>query len=578
MTETTTVAGTVPDVPTALALTPGDGQLGVSWTAPINNGGSAITGYSVQYRTGSGNWSDWPHGGTATTATITGLTNGTAYQVQVRTVNNIGNGPWSNAAIGTPAGFPAAPAAPTLTESSEQLTVVWVAPANNGGALTAYDVEYREGTEGDWEVHRHPGTGTSTVITGLTNGQSYQVQVRGRNIRGAGAWSDATLGTPFGALSVPRNVTLVAEDGAITVSWETPASTGGLPITGYKITYYPTASPGSSLSMSVAPVVRTLQIGGLTNGTPYSVRVAAVNRQGDGSLSTALETTPFAPSTPGVPTGLLLIPHNEQITASWTAPTNNGGRPITGYSVQYRTGSGNWSDWPHGGTGTSAIITGLTNGTSYQVRVAAINQQGTGSYTATKDSSPVRFTIPGVPSDLILTDDDTQLTIDWTAPIDTGGSALTGYSVQYRVGSGNWTDWPHGGTATTATITGLTNGTSYQVRVAAINQQGTGYYLEGVGIPILLTVPGVPTGLSLTPGNSLITASWTALHQHIGGRPITGYSVQYRVGSTGLFTDWPHIGTGTSAIITGLTDATSYDVQGSGHQQPRHGSLRYGNI
>ena len=95
-------AASVPSAPTAPVLTPGDGELGVRWTAPVDNG-SAIDDYDVRYGTG-GAWTELPDGAksTATTATIPGLTNGTAYQVQVRAGNAVGDGAWSSSATGTP--------------------------------------------------------------------------------------------------------------------------------------------------------------------------------------------------------------------------------------------------------------------------------------------------------------------------------------------------------------------------------------------------------------------------------------------------------------------------------------------
>ena len=72
-------------------------SLTATWTAPTNTG-PAIRGYDVQYRKGTtGNFTAWPHTGTAVTTTITGLTAGTSYQVQVRAVSSEDAGPWSAA-------------------------------------------------------------------------------------------------------------------------------------------------------------------------------------------------------------------------------------------------------------------------------------------------------------------------------------------------------------------------------------------------------------------------------------------------------------------------------------------------
>ena len=116
-------------------------------TAPSDNG-AAIDDYDVRYRTGGGSWTELPDAvkSTSTTATITGLTNGTAYEVQVRAGNSVGDGAWSASATGTPvaaAAVPSAPSAPSLTAGDGQLGVSWTAPSDNGAAIDDYDLRYR---------------------------------------------------------------------------------------------------------------------------------------------------------------------------------------------------------------------------------------------------------------------------------------------------------------------------------------------------------------------------------------------------------------------------------------------------
>ena len=92
-------------------VSPRDAALQVEWNAP-NDGGSAITHYDVQHRAGtSGAWTA-TEVRTGTSTTITGLLNGTAYQVQVRAANDEGDGDWSDTAIGTPVATAPAPTDP----------------------------------------------------------------------------------------------------------------------------------------------------------------------------------------------------------------------------------------------------------------------------------------------------------------------------------------------------------------------------------------------------------------------------------------------------------------------------------
>ena len=185
-----------PDAPAMPTPDNGDEQIAVTWTAPAANG-SAITDYDVQYKeTTATTWTDHGFTGTGTSTTITGLTNGTRYEVRVRATNGVGDSDWSFSAMATPAKPPDAPAMPTPDNGDEQIAVTWTAPAANGSAITGYDVRYKETTATTWTDHEFKGTGTSTTITGLTNGTSYEVQVRATNGEGAGAWSPGATATP----------------------------------------------------------------------------------------------------------------------------------------------------------------------------------------------------------------------------------------------------------------------------------------------------------------------------------------------------------------------------------------------
>ena len=82
--------GRAPSMPTGLTARSESETITVMWGMPADNGGSAITGYRVRYRMSSGLWSNWmtvPGGDDAASHTITGLTNGVGYEIQVRAVN-----------------------------------------------------------------------------------------------------------------------------------------------------------------------------------------------------------------------------------------------------------------------------------------------------------------------------------------------------------------------------------------------------------------------------------------------------------------------------------------------------------
>jgi predicted phage tail protein len=144
---TPTVPATVPAAPTIGAATGGNASATVRWTAPVSNGGSAITGYQVEVRVnGVAQGAARVAPASVTSLEVTGLTNGTAYTFRVRALNAVGQGVFSGVSnTVTPATVvPGAPTIGTATAGNASATVRWTAPASNGGsAITSYSVQVR---------------------------------------------------------------------------------------------------------------------------------------------------------------------------------------------------------------------------------------------------------------------------------------------------------------------------------------------------------------------------------------------------------------------------------------------------
>ena len=173
---------------------------------------------------------------------------------------------------------------------------------------------------------------------------------------------------------------------------------------------------------------------------------------------------------PGAPTSVVATAGNATAHLTWAAPGSNGGSAITNYQVTPFIGTTGQTPVLTGSTATSFTVTGLSNGTTYTFKVAAVNSIGTGANSAASNAViPSTATAPGVPTGLSATAGVGSTYLTWTAPSD-GGSAITGYRITPSAGSSVLT----GSTATTFAFSGLSSASSYTFQVAAINAFGTG--------------------------------------------------------------------------------------------------------
>ena len=391
-----TSANSAPDTPNSPDVTAGEQSLKVSWEAP-GDGGSAITDYDVQYSSDNGTtWTNHPHSGTSTSTTISGLTNGTWYEVQVRATNANGSSGWSYSGGGMPTDLPGKPTSVSVSAGDQKLTASWTAPTDKGGGtINSYETQYCSSSCDDssnWQSggSTSDGSTTSYEITGLTNGTTYQVQVRAQDSDYEdGPWSSSATGTPSTTPGTPDSPTVTVGERSLKVSWSAPTDTGGSAITGYGVQY--SSDSGSNwTSHSHSGTGTSTTISNLNNGTSYDVQVRAKNANGNSSWSGSSSGTPT--DLPGKPTSVSITAGDQKLTVSWTAPTDKGGTNNTINHFELQHCSGACSSWESNqtsdGTTTSYEITGLTNGRPTRSRSAPRTA------TATTVPGPRRSTAP----------------------------------------------------------------------------------------------------------------------------------------------------------------------------------------
>ncbi len=576
--------GTVPAAPPSLTATPGNAQVRLAWTRG-DDGGSPLTGHQYRQRTDSGStWTQWsaipdsaPAGVYGASYTVTGLSNGTTYTFEVRAGNTAGASLASPAASATPRMVPAAPPSLTATPGNAQVTLAWTRGGDGGSPFTGH--QYRQRTDSgsmwtEWSAIPDSAADGAHVasyrVTGLSNGTTYTFEVRAGNAVGEGLASPAASATP-GAPAVPRDLTAAPDDTQVRLTWT--RGEGGSPLTGHEYRQQVGSGGGGDWTPIPDSALKethfmSYTVTGLTNGTPYTFEVRAVNAVGPSPASNAARATPGAPA---VPRDLTAAPDDTQVRLTWTR--GEGGSPLTGHEYRQQVGSGGGGDWtpipdsaPAGRHGTSYTVTGLSNGTTYTFTVRAVNAVG-----ESPASNEARVTpgAPPAPQALGTRAGDTEVMLTWLSG-GSGQSPIVEYEYRQQVGSGGGGDWtpipdsaPGGTHFMSYTVTGLTNGTPYMFDVRAVNAVGEGPASDAKSATP--GVPSVPQELTATPKNAQVTLAWTRGDD--SSSPLTGHEYRQQAGS-GAVDDWAPIPDSapagaheTSYTVTGLTNGTRYTFE-----------------
>ena len=361
-----------------------------------------------------------------------------------------------------------------------------------------------------YEVDRVPESGsprsvqtTSLNYDQLTNGTAYHFEVRAVNSAGNSPWSAPSAQCIPDALPAPPDAaTLVYGDKQLTVNWTVPANLGTA-ITKYDLL----VSPGSGTPIAVGGTLTTYPLTGLTNGTAYTVRIRATNGAGTTAYgaTSAPETPSGLPIMNGTPTG---INGAAQATVNWTAANANGSAIL-----EYRVTVGGGPTILHSNLeALSETISGLTNGTTYNVTVAARNRSGWSA-----ESAPVSVQPGAVPATMAAptaTAGIGNAAVNYTVP-NNQGRTITSIQVVASGGfSGTQTKSsgiPAPGAGDAYTFTGLPNGASVQFTVNACNSLGCGTASPLSAAVTTPNTPGAPGGPSLSAqGPNTVAASWSA--------------------------------------------------------------------
>ena len=509
-----------PERPAApVVATESDTSLSVSWTARVYTDRPPITSHDLQYRRGtSGGWTAGPQNVTGTSRTITDLESGTQYQVQILARNDEGESPWSPPGSGrtnvTGNNLPVFPStAPDLSfdesvgnERKQVMDVGQPVTANDPGDPLRYSLEGDD--KGSFSIDSSTGQiKTRSMVYDFETKPSYSVAVKATDshrISDTIALTISLINEAEPPLA-PRAPSVSGHSTkSLSVNWNPPSDNRGRPdIVDYDLQYRecpsnqcPSApemgwSNGPEGVDDTSAVIQDVTPP-LNPDTRYQLRVRATNDEGDGAWSPPGSGRTLSP--PTFPAGPLARSFQETVGAEESA-SRNVGAPVramyAGGMLTYSLG-GDDAGLFDIDEETGQIKTRLGGTYDYEAQPPvhpysvtvkasdASNSSASVDVTITITDANERPLAPGTPDISAVSGSTTSLSVAWMAPDDAGRPPTTSYDVQYRQGiRGSWHGVPQEDVSgTSATITGLNEGTLYQVQVRAINDEGNGPYSQ----------------------------------------------------------------------------------------------------
>ena len=547
----------LPLAPTNLTAVSINSGIEVSFDSPENNL-AAIINYS--YQINNDEWVDFSPIQRGSPVQIKNLTNGVEYTVKLRAVAESGYGEASLPVTAKAAKPPTKPTLNTIVEGDTYLEIAFTKPLDLGGLpLQTYKYSIDNGkTYTATTVTDLSETSAKFTVNQLTNGTRYHITLLAATAAGNGTLSNSLSGTPKTVPNPPTDLVAIPADRSVTISFAPPTSNGGSAITNYKYSL----NNAAWISVSPASANTSIKITNLTNGILYSFRVKAVNSIGESEAST--EVTAVPATIPSAPKITSIYVSSQKLQIGFTPPVNDGGSTITSYEYSIDGGVtyqavkllNTGADAPGRTTEPYIIISNLINGTSYPLAIRAVNYIGFGDNSNITTATPIGA--PAAPTLLSVSSLTTGLLLKFTPPKSNGGSVITNYeySIKALNVEGAFEYSRQISPATTIspiTITELTPGTSYTVKLRALNSFGAGdASVEMTGTP---GAPQIPTITSVVSADSQLTVNFTT--ENTSGSPITDYLYSIDGGlnyiSSGVTT--------SPVVVNNLINGVSYTIK-----------------
>lgn len=401
-----------------------------------------------------------------TTATVPFLRDQHTYEFRVTAENAAGEGPPTNvAALTIHVGRPEPPSGLTATADDRgAIQLRWTRSPSAG--QVSYQVLRRDATANEPEfrpIGFPDSTSTQVTDRDLEHQHTYQYKVTAlRSGQPSDPTSMVSATAHYAPPPAPGNLRGQSSgDGGIDIAWDPPAP--GL----YYWIYWRDATNGEAFQKAGLPTDRTdWRVTSLRHGHVYEFKVTAHNAGGEGPASATIQVTSSG-GLPARPANLAATAGDGRVTLNWSASSS----PNVWYLVWMRdaTAGQSWQQWQYPVTTCcSATAEPLTNGHTYEFKIAATNASGNSAPSNVVSARPMP-PFPQAPSGLVATPGNGQVSLRWNASPTAG----VWYWVEYRPAGGTWTRTQYPVTTCCSfTMTFLNNGTTYEFRVRSTNLSG----------------------------------------------------------------------------------------------------------
>lgn len=427
---------TNPDPPSSIRVTQrSKTALTLKWNAPLNDGGSDISSYKLQWKKGqdASNFIDLYTGLIKQYKHSHKLPPGTQCLFRVLATNEKGNSDWSDIfRCLTSAGPPVTPDKPILVDyGTNYVRLKWTEPDSNGAPIEEYKLEMEDPNDDYGFIVKYHGEGTSYCCQNLRRNTSYTFRLSASNSQGYSRFSTpvsyTTLPEAPGRMEKPR-INGKPRTTSLPVKWDPPRDSGGIEI----ISYVLEADDGNDGPFNgvYQGTEKEFLLFNLKPGHTYKIRVASESKAGKGAWSPTLSgtTLPVCPRDCVPPRCAKATPNSLYI--EWDTPRDTGGAPINKYIVQMAsTLQEGEFEQVYTGCKRACCVTDLLPGKEYYFRSQATNHAGTSQWSpiSVLETAPSAPDAPDVP--VVSFKSPTHLRLDWIEP-ELHGAEVTSYTVE----------------------------------------------------------------------------------------------------------------------------------------------------